>query len=249
MIKQHAAPESLSEAIRYFADPNVSFEFMVKMRWPKGVICPACEAANPSFLKTRRIWKCRDCKRQFSVKLGTVFEDSPLGLNKWLPALWMLANCRNGISSYELARDLKVTQKLPHYCLCRPDLRHFHTIGVFPASSASCFGNGACAGANQQKPLPMPHLLRRIRTSKDRQVPTRSSPTAFSRPSSAVKPRSARRWAGHLPVPATAAPISLPMSGSAAGIIRRCSRPQKARRLSCSSRSLFSPHPPQAGSM
>ena len=119
MIKQHAAPESLADAIRYFADPNVAFEFMVKMRWPNGVICPACEAGNPIFLKTRRLWKCRDCKRQFSVKLGTVFEDSPLGLDKWLPALWMLANCRNGISSYELARNLKVTQKTAWFMLGR----------------------------------------------------------------------------------------------------------------------------------
>ena len=119
MLKQHAAPESLSEAIRYFADPNVAFDFMVKMRWPDGVRCPACEAKNPILLKTRRIWKCRDCKRQFSVKLGTVFEDSPLGLDKWLPALWMLANCRNGISSYELARDLKVTQKTAWFMLGR----------------------------------------------------------------------------------------------------------------------------------
>lgn len=119
MLKQHAAPESLSEAIRYFADPTVAFDFMVKMRWPDGVICPACEAKNPILLKTRRIWKCRDCKRQFSVKLGTVFEDSPLGLDKWLPALWMLANCRNGISSYELARDLKVTQKTAWFMLGR----------------------------------------------------------------------------------------------------------------------------------
>ena len=101
-----SAPTSLLEAVAYYADKDRALAFLVEMRWPNGVTCPACEAGKPIFLKTRRIWKCRDCKRQFSVKLGTIFEDSPLGLDKWLPALWMLANCRNGISSYEISRDL-----------------------------------------------------------------------------------------------------------------------------------------------
>src|ERR1017187_6002191 len=113
------APASLSEAIRYFADADKALAFMVEMRWSAGVTCPHCKAEKPSFLKTRRIWKCRVCRKQFSVKVGTVFEDSPLGLDKWLPALWMLANCRNGISSYELARDLKVTQKTAWFMLGR----------------------------------------------------------------------------------------------------------------------------------
>src|SRR5439155_17352144 len=93
--------------------------FLVSLRWPKGTTCPACEAGNPGFLKTRRIWKCRECGRQFSVKLGTIFEDSPIGLDKWLPALWMLANSKNGISSYELARALGVTQKTAWFMLSR----------------------------------------------------------------------------------------------------------------------------------
>jgi transposase-like protein len=112
-------PTSLLEAVAYYADKDRALAFLVEMRWPNGVTCPACEAGKPIFLKTRRIWKCRDCKRQFSAKLGTVFEDSPLGLDKWLPALWMLANCRNGISSYELARDLHVTQKTAWFMLGR----------------------------------------------------------------------------------------------------------------------------------
>src|SRR5690349_12081263 len=119
MIKQHAAPETLSEAIRFFADPDTSFAFVVQLRWPNGVICPRCGGTKPSYLKTRRIWKCRDCREQFSVKVGTIFEDSPLGLDKWLPALWMLANCKNGISSYELARALGVTQKTGWFMLHR----------------------------------------------------------------------------------------------------------------------------------
>ena len=117
--KTPAAPESLREAILYFADKDRALAFMVAMRWPAGVACPACGADTPSFLTTRRIWKCRDCRKQFSVKVGTIFEDSPLGLDKWLPALWMLANCRNGISSYELGRALKVTQKTAWFMLGR----------------------------------------------------------------------------------------------------------------------------------
>jgi len=119
MAKLKHFPNSLAEAIRYFADPDTSLTFLASLRWPKGATCPACEAGNPGFLKTRRIWKCRECGRQFSVKLGTIFEDSPIGLDKWLPALWMLANSKNGISSYELARALGVTQKTGWFMLHR----------------------------------------------------------------------------------------------------------------------------------
>jgi len=119
MSKTPVLPSTLAEAIRYFADKDTSLTFLASLRWPKGVACPACEARNPGFLKTRRIWKCRDCGKQFSVKLGTIFEDSPIGLDKWLPALWMLANSKNGISSYELARALGVTQKTGWFMLHR----------------------------------------------------------------------------------------------------------------------------------
>jgi transposase-like protein len=119
MAKTPHLPNSLSEAIRYFADPDVAHTFLVCLRWPHGVFCPACNAKNPMFLKTRRIYKCRDCGRQFSAKLGTIFEDSPLRLDTWLPAIWMLANSKNGISSYELARGLGVTQKTAWFMLHR----------------------------------------------------------------------------------------------------------------------------------
>jgi transposase-like protein len=112
-------PESLREAINYFADPDVALQFLQFLRWPSGVVCAHCDAPNPMFLKTRRIWKCRTCRKQFSVKLGTIFEDSPLGLDKWLPAIWMLANSKNGISSYEMARGLGVTQKTAWFMLGR----------------------------------------------------------------------------------------------------------------------------------
>jgi len=110
MPKTKHFPNSLHEAIRYFSDKEMALTFLAALRWPNGVTFPACEAKDPGFLKTRRIWKCRECGRQFSVKLGTIFEDSPIGLNKWLPAVWLLANSKNGISSYELGRALGVTQ-------------------------------------------------------------------------------------------------------------------------------------------
>ena len=113
MGKPAKRPKTLSEAVRYFADPDVATEHVAKTRWPAGPVCPACGLVDPRhyYLKTRRVWKCRSCKKQFSVKVGTVFEDSPIGLDKWLPAMWMVGNRKNGVSSYELARDLGVTQK------------------------------------------------------------------------------------------------------------------------------------------
>lgn len=113
------APETLLEAVEHFADPDVALDFVAKLRWPDGPECPQCEAKDPSFLKSRRLWKCRACKKQFSVKVGTIFEDSPISLSKWLPAMWLLANCKNGISSYELARALGVTQKTAWFMLHR----------------------------------------------------------------------------------------------------------------------------------
>ena len=115
------APKTLLEAIRYFSDLDVATEHVAKTRWPDGPVCPRCGLIDPKhyYLKTRRLWKCRSCKKQFSVKVGTIFEDSPLGLDKWLPAMWMIGNCKNGISSYELARDLGVQQKSAWFMLHR----------------------------------------------------------------------------------------------------------------------------------
>ncbi len=106
-----AAPETLVDAVRYFADPDTCLSFVAGLRWPNGVVCPRCNSPASYFLSTRRVWKCRDCKKQFSVKVGTIFEDSPIGLDKWLPAMWMLVNAKNGVSSYEIGRALGVTQK------------------------------------------------------------------------------------------------------------------------------------------
>jgi|SRR5579864_120275 len=112
MDASNASPASLLEAVTFFSDPDTSLAFVARLRWPDGVVkCPRCEAAEATFLSTRRLWKCRACKKQFSAKVGTIFEDSPLPLEKWLPALWLVVNCKNGISSYELARALKVSQR------------------------------------------------------------------------------------------------------------------------------------------
>jgi transposase-like protein len=112
-------PQTLQQVIQHFTDEQVCIDAVAKMRWPKGPECPACEAKEPYYLATQKRWKCRECRRQFSVKLGTIFEDSPIPLQKWLPALWMLVNCRNGISSYEIQRDLGVSQKAGWFMLHR----------------------------------------------------------------------------------------------------------------------------------
>ena len=113
-------PETLQEAITYFAEPKRALAAMIALRWSDGVArCPHCDSTSAGFLHTRLIWKCRDCRRQFSVKVGTVFEDSPLSLSKWMPAVWMIVNAKNGISSCELHRALGVTQKTAWFMLQR----------------------------------------------------------------------------------------------------------------------------------
>ena len=105
--------------MRHFADLDVATEFVAKLRWPNGPFCPECGSVECSYLTTRRVWKCKACKKQYSVKKGTIFEDSPIGLDKWLAAIWMVANCRNGVSSHELGRNVGVTQKSAWFMLQR----------------------------------------------------------------------------------------------------------------------------------
>jgi transposase-like protein len=113
-------PKTLQEAIVYFSDKDRAFAYAIKLRWPDGnVVCPRCSGAKHSFIKTRRIWFCYDCKKQFTLKVGTIFEDSPLGLDKWMTAFWLLANCKNGISSYELGRALGIHQNSAWFMLQR----------------------------------------------------------------------------------------------------------------------------------
>jgi transposase-like protein len=114
-------PETLIEAVRHFADPQVSFDFMVNLRWPNGVKCPRCGTADVRPIATRKTWECKCCteKKQFSVRVGTIFEDSPLPLDKWLCTIWLIVNAKNGVSSYEVHRAIKVTQKTAWFMLQR----------------------------------------------------------------------------------------------------------------------------------
>src|ERR1035438_10267716 len=108
-------PQTLQEAIVFFAVPENCLNYLVARRpeWKDGVVCPICGSTKVGFLKNQLRWQCsnRHDKRQFSVKVGTIMEDSPIGLDKWLAATWMILNCKNGISSCEIARALGVTQK------------------------------------------------------------------------------------------------------------------------------------------
>lgn len=115
-------PESLQEAIRYFADVERTFEYMKAIRWPSGVVsCPRCGSDKVSFISTRKLWTCKECttKKQFTIKVGTVMEDSPIGFDKWLLAFWQVANCKNGVSSYELGKAIDVTQRTAWFMLQR----------------------------------------------------------------------------------------------------------------------------------
>ena len=106
------APKTLQQAIIYFSDPVRTFQHVINLRFPDGkVTCPRCGSEKHAFLKTRRVWECYGCKKQFSIKVGTIFEDSALGLDKWMMAIWMLTSCKNGVSSYVIARSIGVTQK------------------------------------------------------------------------------------------------------------------------------------------
>lgn len=106
-------PTTLIEAVTYFSDPDRANAYIISRRWPNGVACPrmGCGSAAVQYIKTRRIWRCKECKRNFSAKTGSIFEHSPLPFTKWLPAMWLLANTKNGTSSWELHRALGVTQK------------------------------------------------------------------------------------------------------------------------------------------
>jgi len=136
MDKADYIPPTLMEAIKHYSDPAVCVAFIAKLRWDDGPVCPRCASKRSSFLSTRLMWKCLDCKKQFSVKVGSIFEDSPLGLDKWLCAMWLMCNCKNGVSSYEIARDLKITQKSAWFLLHR--IRYAMQTGTFSKLSGQC---------------------------------------------------------------------------------------------------------------
>jgi transposase-like protein len=116
------APKTLQQAVVFFSDFDRCQQYMIAVRWPDGKVrCPQCDSEQVKYLPNAKLWKCyeKHPRQKFSLKVGTIFEDSPLPLQKWLPAVWLIANCKNGISSYEVARDLGVTQKTAWFMLHR----------------------------------------------------------------------------------------------------------------------------------
>jgi transposase-like protein len=162
-VNEMEMPKSLIEAIRYFSDEQTCINAVAYLRWEDGSpVCPKCGAEqgerNHYWLATQKRWKCYSCRKQFSVKVGTIFEDSPIGLDKWLTALWLLVNCKNGVSSYEVSRDLKISQKAAWFVLQR--LRHIlKDTTVIPMGSGPVEADESFHGG---KPKNM-HRSRRLR--------------------------------------------------------------------------------------
>jgi hypothetical protein len=121
MTEKTNTPKTLQQAIVYFADVDRCIDYLASRRWPNGIVCPTCGRDDVRYLANQRKWQCKSVhpRRQFSVKVGTIFEDSPLGLEKWLLAVWMITNCKNGVSSYEIHRAIGVTQKTAWFMLHR----------------------------------------------------------------------------------------------------------------------------------
>jgi transposase-like protein len=145
-------PVDLLDAVRFFADPNVCRDFLAEARWPNGVTCPrfGCGSTKVWFIKTRAIWRCKQCLKQFSVKVGSIFEDSPLGLDKWLPAVWLLTAATKGYSSHRLGKALSVTQKTAWFMLHR--IRLAMRAGSFEAPlSGEIEGDTSGIGGNEKK--------------------------------------------------------------------------------------------------
>ncbi len=157
-------PTTLLEATRYFADEQRCIDVVAFLRWPEGKpICPKCGAEEKDrkhyWLATQKRWKCYACRKQFSVKVNSIFEDSAISLDKWLIALWLLCNCKNGISSYEIARDLKLTQKSAWFVLQR--LR-----AILPTRTDIMFGFGGPVEGDETYIGPNPVKMHKDRKAK-----------------------------------------------------------------------------------
>ncbi|MGB8129972.1 MAG: IS1595 family transposase [Candidatus Angelobacter sp.] len=167
MKEQSSFPQTLAQAIRYFADLNNCIDFLANLRWPDGVTCPKCGSKEVSYISTRRIWKCKQKHdhRQFSAKVGTIMEDSPIPLNDWLTAMWLICNCRNGVSSYEIARDIGVTQKSAWF------MAHRIRLAMQNGSFVKLGGNGGIVEVDETyiggKARNMHATVRRRRNVKD----------------------------------------------------------------------------------
>ncbi len=142
-------PKTLQEAIKYFANPNNCHVFVVELRWPDGkVTCPHCNSEHVTFLEKENRFKCyekhkKGFSQKFSLKTGTIFEDSPIGLDKWLAAMWMVTNCKNGISSYEIHRALGVTQKTAWF------MDHRIRLALHAGSFEKMGGEGSAVEADE----------------------------------------------------------------------------------------------------
>jgi transposase-like protein len=147
------SPKTLQQAILHYSEEQSCITDLAAIRWPNGEpVCPACEHRQHWYLKAQRRWKCKECGKQFSVKVNSIFEDSRLPLNKWMVAFWMVANCKNGVSSYEIHRAIGVTQKSAWFMLHR--IRHAMQTGSiekFGATGGTIEADETFVGANIQK--------------------------------------------------------------------------------------------------
>jgi len=154
-------PKTLQQAILYFADMDRCIAYLASSRWPDGVaVCPTCGRRDVAYVAKRRVWQCksRHPKAQFSIKVGTIFADSPISLDKWLMAMWMIANCKNGVSSYEIHRGIKVTQKTAWFMLHRIRVAlktegHSQMSGNVEADEAWIGGNPKNRHKSKREPL------------------------------------------------------------------------------------------------
>jgi transposase-like protein len=122
VMTTNGTPKTLLEAVKFFSDYENCHKFMIEARWPNSIVrCPTCGSDHVTYMANTRRWKCyaKHSRPQFSLKVGTIFEDSPIPLEKWLPTLWLIVNCKNGISSYEVGRALGITQKSAWFMLHR----------------------------------------------------------------------------------------------------------------------------------
>lgn len=196
---QNGLPETLIEAVRFFSDIDKCNDLMARVKWPDGKItCPHCDGDRIGKIETRKMLRCKDCRKQFSYKVGTIFEDSPLGLDKWFVAVWCITNAKNGISSYELHRAFGVTQKSTWFMLHR--VRLAMQTGSFRKSlegeveSDETFIGGSIPNMHKSKRAAMPKGRGTVGKAVVQGLLQRSTADTPSYVKLAVVPNPKRRW-------------------------------------------------------